>query len=141
MTIAFLLILAGICMLAIAIIGGGLKAKDVEVPHLSSASRALCATASIALIILGLTIGGQTSPAPTLVDDSGKTRDPKNDPVAKLPPNVSTTCHYTSGPKEGKTHYFPPNLPGLVPAFVGSSCMDGQGNFGIAVPDGTQADD
>jgi len=140
MTIPFLLILAGIGLLTIAIIGGGLKAKDVDIPRLSNGSRALCGTASIGLIVLGLSLGGQNLPSPTPVDPV-KPVDTDKGTVAKTPSNVSTTCHYTSGPKAGKTHYFPPTLPGLVPAFVGSPCMDGQGNFGVAVPDGTPADD
>lgn len=140
MTIPFLLILAGIGLLTIAMIGGGLKAKDVDIPRLSNGSRALCGTASVALIVIGLSLS-QRSVEPVPPVDPAKPVEIEKGPVTKPQSNISTTCRYTSGPKAGKTHYFPPTQQGLVPAFVGSPCMDGQGNSGVAVPDGTPADD
>jgi hypothetical protein len=46
----------------------------------------------------------------------------------------SRTCTYNAGPKNGRTEYFPPELP-VIPAEIGQSCQDGQGSYGIAATD------
>ena len=46
---------------------------------------------------------------------------------------LSSTCRFTQGPRAGQVQSY----QGMVqPIPVGSSCTDGQGSFGTAIPDG-----
>jgi hypothetical protein len=56
---------------------------------------------------------------------------------ANLPPGMSLTCKYTTGPKAGQTQNFS-GVQGAIPAPVGGPCGDGQGSIGTAVADGTR---
>jgi hypothetical protein len=49
-----------------------------------------------------------------------------------LPPGMSLTCQFTSGPRAGQTQNFT-GVPGATPTPIGSPCTDGQGSLGVAV--------
>lgn len=43
----------------------------------------------------------------------------------------SNTCKFNRGPRQGEYQYY----PGRDPLPVGSDCQDGQGSYGVVVPD------
>ena len=53
-----------------------------------------------------------------------------------LPPGMSLTCKFNSGPRSGQTFDFS-HTPGATPAPIGASCTDGAGSYGVAQPPGT----
>lgn len=52
--------------------------------------------------------------------------------TTQLPPGMTLTCMFTSGPQQGHTISFL-GVPGARPAYPGQPCMDGQGSSGTAV--------
>jgi len=49
-----------------------------------------------------------------------------------VPPGMSLTCQFTSGPRSGTTFDFS-TTPGATPAPIGAPCTDGAGSFGRAI--------
>ena len=54
-----------------------------------------------------------------------------------LPPGMSLTCQFTSGPRAGTVFDFS-GLPGAMPALIGGPCTDGVASSGFAVAQGSQ---
>jgi hypothetical protein len=49
-----------------------------------------------------------------------------------LPPGMTMTCTFSSGPNQGKTINFA-GVPGARAGFIGAPCSDGQGSQGVGV--------
>lgn len=89
----------------------------------------------IALAVIGL-LGVLGAAAigilPSIINSASNGAAIPNGPGGERVP--SRTCSYTGGPKKGVTEYFSPSVT-VRPVFVGDSCIDGHGSYGVAVRD------
>jgi hypothetical protein len=82
-----LCIIFGGVLLAVAIIGGGLKAKEIEIPRMNLWARILAGVFGCGLLVYGLNIAGRTS------IDKGADTKPSVDNRAESPPTVKNAGH------------------------------------------------
>lgn len=58
---------------------------------------------------------------------------PQQSTTTQIPPGMTLTCMFTSGPQQGHTVSFM-GVPGAQPTYPGRPCTDGQGSYGTAAP-------
>lgn len=91
------LVTAGIVLLAAAIVGGGLKAFNIEVPGLDSIVRqAMLGTFGAVLLVIGLIGVGSDEPGPPISTSTtvaaSSIADPPTTPASELPTAVPTSA-------------------------------------------------
>lgn len=73
----------GVVLLILAALGGGIEAKEIKVPQISPISRALCATAGVALIAIGIFL--RMIPTPPAILASNSTSTPASSMAVNTP--------------------------------------------------------
>ena len=64
LTIPLIFVIAGVLLVAVAVIGGGLEVKELKVPPLPPFGRILSAIVGVAFTVVGLTLNGLSIPVP-----------------------------------------------------------------------------
>jgi hypothetical protein len=104
LTIPLIFVIAGVLLVAVAVIGGGLEVKELKVPPLPPFGRVLSAIVGVAFTIVGLTLNGLSIPVPGTTKGGEVTIDSPRE-GAEVPSRV-VVAGRVSLPTDDTGHYW-----------------------------------
>jgi hypothetical protein len=104
-TIPLIFVIAGVLLVVVAVVGGGLEVKEIKVPPLPLFGRVLSAIVGVAFTVVGLTLNSSSIPVPGAARGGGEVTIDSPREGAEVPSSVVVAGRVTL-PAEDTGYYW-----------------------------------